>query len=911
MVIIVKGTIGNLNNVLRHTENNRSKENDRKRKFIQDDIQLTFPIHLNGIQAHHEHVLKAFTQGEHDDITIDWEFSDQTEALLARMIARSSMVILWENKWRISKEEIYQQKITNERELLIAIVLGISQRWIETNHVHLEWKNGLWMRLSFGVDPERMDELVFTKDQRNESLDAFFLALQPPVTNLRLNHYVSDKMQSNLSPFQTQNVEWMLKREGHYADHQGFVLPFASVYQKPPLLHTQINGLIINQANDRIVTDQEQLERLQRISYRGGILADEMGLGKTVCATLIITPNMIVSQWISEFKKHAPSLRYYIYKGRNKGDTIDTKGLAKYDVVLSDYETLKTEINHSIPSPNRPRRKAVKYGYSQSPLVTTFWFRCVLDEAQMIESNTSKITKMAKRIPHYYSWAVSGTPMKKNYTDLYTLYDFLKLEKTLTPTVFSQFVKKRAFMEFAKETIRRNTKRYLDSQVQIPPQYRHVVLVPFSTIEQHYYQDLWRQCRQEIDLDWLDRLDWVCPTDQIDRYNSALSRQRSWLLALRQSCIHPSVIINPSYRLIKTNSKIQLLSEVLVDMGRDAQDTLDDHQYAFYKSSLRLAGMHEVLELFESAVEIYTSALVPVLSLEQAHGKAVQRVENMRDEGNENNLSSLKNKHQRWLLLLHQFYFYAAGVSHVLKREAEEEAYYGQADALREKMLRKSVDRVESAIEEVNKSVQKGLNMKQHEAGSRHLNINLALLGDNGKHTKNVIENVNKIGIVLDRQLKRMNDLKNKALPILTKSLAEKKEKDAPTGDEYAVSLSEQELCQIYLDAYNELLKDRNFIVKGTTSSQSDQERENDKFMSEEAKLVKKTETEFRSQITSLAGFRIESLKDTEQHLRILKGSSNLSDYVRDLQNESVWIRELLLSQEDLLECLDNDAHNF
>lgn len=62
-------------------------------------------------------------------------------------------------------------------------------------------------------------------------------------------------------------------------------------------------------------------------------------------ATLIITPNMIVSQWISEFKKHAPSLRYYIYKGRNKGDTIDTKGLAKYDVVLSDYEVNSSQKN--------------------------------------------------------------------------------------------------------------------------------------------------------------------------------------------------------------------------------------------------------------------------------------------------------------------------------------------------------------------------------------------------------------------------------------------------------------------------------------------------------------------------------------------------------------------------------------
>lgn len=53
--------------------------------------------------------------------------------------------------------------------------------------------------------------------------------------------------------------------------------------------------------------------------------------------TLIVAPGSIMSQWVSEAKKHAPHLKVYEYQGAAK-DKISAAKLAKYDIVLVYYE---------------------------------------------------------------------------------------------------------------------------------------------------------------------------------------------------------------------------------------------------------------------------------------------------------------------------------------------------------------------------------------------------------------------------------------------------------------------------------------------------------------------------------------------------------------------------------------------
>lgn len=137
----------------------------------------------------------------------------------------------------------------------------------------------------------------------------------------------------------------------------------------------------------------------------------------------------------------------------------------------------------------------------------------------MVESVTSKVTAMANRIPRWYSWAVTGTPMKNDFDELYGLYNYLQLDLAVSnkSSNFKKFHSdleyKGLFFEFTKATMRRNMKSSLTTQVVIPRQTRHVVHIPFSTIEQHYYEDLWRRCKYNLRLDWMDSIGWELPAN--------------------------------------------------------------------------------------------------------------------------------------------------------------------------------------------------------------------------------------------------------------------------------------------------------------------------------------------------------------------------------------------------------------
>lgn len=164
-------------------------------------------------------------------------------------------------------------------------------------------------------------------------------------------------------------------------------------------------------------------------------------------SSLIITPPSLVSQWIDELVNNAPSLKVLIYDGwcklkvpinksdreikrvasltkKKKPKTKKAKGKAKakrkadfddddsdstddfesvsetkekvvdwaeyvhqYDVVITTYSVLRSEIWVARPPVDRPRREDADYGtygQSRSPLVLVKWKRVVMDEVQMV-----------------------------------------------------------------------------------------------------------------------------------------------------------------------------------------------------------------------------------------------------------------------------------------------------------------------------------------------------------------------------------------------------------------------------------------------------------------------------------------------------------------------------------------------
>ncbi|KAI9472048.1 MAG: SNF2 family N-terminal domain-containing protein [Benjaminiella poitrasii] len=838
------------------------------------------------------------------------------------------------------------------------------------------------------------------------TIDDFYDYLQPPVSNTYLESYTSDAVIARLTPFQTQNVQWMIHREGQAVNENNEnneIVPNYANYQALPLLYTGSHdpvspdrGHYMNVFTNAASTDRTVMNELIDRSYRGGILADEMGLGKTVSVlgliarhtwsadnafhpkpeedeslvfsrgTLIIAPSSIIPQWQSEVKTHAPGMSVFVYEGRRHNQHISPEELAQYDIVLTHYEAFNSEINYANLRSDRPQRRGVeynKYTYKPSPLIKILWFRCILDEAQMIEASLTKIASLAKSIPRWYAWAVTGTPIRNGaqYRDLYGLYSFLLLEKTFKKEGdFQKFCRdhRNSFLQFAHQTIRRNAKARLAEQVHIPPQSRHVVRIPFSTIEQHYYDDLWRSCQEELRLDWLDSINWT-PTTAADQagYDAVRAKMRAWLLALRQNCIHPSMINNQSMKLGRVSEHAtrgtKSLTEVLHDMLRNAFVQLDNEQHAYYGVRLKQGGMREVLQQWRTAYELYEQSVADVEGLVKHHVEEV-RTAKVEEEEAPSDAASAVLKYSsttlaKWQILLHQYYFYMAGVCHRLALEQSEDhdhqdpletMYYGKAAEVRRVLLDSYIHRVKNGVKDMKETTSRiqSIDEGRFRMGTRpELDVQALIDSyrqyyerlhpeadidqqeadqDEMKPDINVLKNLKYTGVALDRQYDKILYLRSKILPILTKPLVDEQDEEA-TGDEYEDSLQQQELCQAYLNAYRSLLQDRKFIVNGTQVSITEILFETDDdhvHVSQEAKQIEATEKTFRKSLMSPTDYKVECLKDVEFSLRTLKhkyptiplGESSNSSHVV-LQNEHAHLKAKLQVQTRLVDDLDTD----
>ncbi|KAH8921011.1 hypothetical protein BT69DRAFT_1351971 [Atractiella rhizophila] len=153
-----------------------------------------------------------------------------------------------------------------------------------------------------------------------------------------------------------EELESLMKKAAE-GDFEGEGMTVGEAMQKlgldddaTPLPGSQINLMPHQILGVAWMLDQENSKN------KGGILADEMGLGKTVQTigllvqnppqdsrrrtTLIVAPLSLLDQWKNEIMQYADGLEVLIY--HSSGTKVKTtKELQEYDVVLTNYETLR------------------------------------------------------------------------------------------------------------------------------------------------------------------------------------------------------------------------------------------------------------------------------------------------------------------------------------------------------------------------------------------------------------------------------------------------------------------------------------------------------------------------------------------------------------------------------------------
>ena len=461
------------------------------------------------------------------------------------------------------------------------------------------------------------------------------------------------ELQCALYPFQRRAIRWLLEREGflnHTSGEASRPLPHNFVHIKDgdgrDCFVSRLLGL---------ATTNEDLIRSSSRDLRGGILAEEMGLGKTVevisliylhrriavpvpesndpnpipssKATLIITPPAILQQWKDELQTLAPSLNVTIYNGmrlesQKNDDTELMQKCLMYDVVLTTYPTLARDI-HYAEAPPRNLRHEKKYEKRLSPLTKIHWWRVVLDEAQMVESGVSNAARVASLIPRQHAWCVSGTPAR-NAKDLLGLLVFLQYRPYCQlPLLWERLVDQ--YRDILTETFREITLRHTKSQIKndlhLPHQKRIVINVPFTTIEEQHYSSLFQQMADDCGLDLNGspiQEDWN-PEDQ-----QVIERMRTWLVRLRQTCLHPEVGSRNRKALGNSKGPLRTVSEVLDVMIEQNETMIRTEERNLLLSQIRRGQIHEHAKRSQAALDIWLSTLDEIRKIVQECRRQLQ-----------------------------------------------------------------------------------------------------------------------------------------------------------------------------------------------------------------------------------------------------------------------------------------------
>ncbi|KAF7762156.1 hypothetical protein Agabi119p4_8749 [Agaricus bisporus var. burnettii] len=326
----------------------------------------------------------------------------------------------------------------------------------------------------------------------------------------------------------------------------------------------------------------------------GGILADDMGLGKTIQAlttivgnratkqdrtdgwswsTLVVCPLALVGQWADEIKKMT---NLTVLKHQGTSRTTDPIALRRHDVVVTTYDTVKSECAAFAPEAKDESKSKKSKSNKQSQVLDSDdsdsgeaehfgrtiakparkskvkdaifqvkWFRIILDEAHNIKNHTTKGAVACCALESKYQWCLTGTPLQNNVIELYSLFKFLGIrpynELDAFKRNFSQPIQngKGAGRAMGKLQVilkqimlRRRKDDELNGKklIELPKRTIQIVSCPFDPSEQEFYTSL--------ETKMGDVLEDLMNQEKGNKYISVLLL----LLRLRQACNHPLLV---------------------------------------------------------------------------------------------------------------------------------------------------------------------------------------------------------------------------------------------------------------------------------------------------------------------------------------------------------------------------------
>ncbi|PQE03808.1 SNF2 family domain-containing protein [Rutstroemia sp. NJR-2017a BBW] len=127
-----------------------------------------------------------------------------------------------------------------------------------------------------------------------------------------------------------------------------------------------------------------------------------------------------MSNWPQQMERHikkSKALKVFTYHGANKAKKMTSRELGEYDVVVTSYGTLVSELFHGT--------KVAGKVPATDGLFSMNWRRIVLDEGHQIRNPSTKAAIAASSVLAESRWVLTGTPIVNSIKDFYSMLKFM------------------------------------------------------------------------------------------------------------------------------------------------------------------------------------------------------------------------------------------------------------------------------------------------------------------------------------------------------------------------------------------------------------------------------------------------------------------------------------------------------